>query len=92
MKTKTYSRENLINNNIVEDFVTLLDPAGKFLKPLIIDESVENKTDVYAHNAPGFLLNEKVKDNIRRAFLESSMLYAKNYLGTKDADLLLRGF
>lgn len=91
--TKTYNKNNLVNENIIDDFLSIVDPKNEFLINNAAKETVlENKTGAYAYNKMGFLIDEEVKQNIKNVFFQSNISYSKKYLDKINSDYLMDGF
>lgn len=90
--TKVYSRETLVNNDIVEDFFDLLpspimSPAYPFRT-----SKLANATTVYQHFPRLFLLSDECKKRVNFTFRDTAQAYADKFLNKVDASLLLKGF
>jgi len=89
--SKVYEKNNLSKKNIISDFIKLIDSEINFPKEDNI-RYLENKTNAYRYNKPGFLLNDEICYFIKHVFLESNILYANKYLDERNSKLLLTGF
>ncbi len=90
--TKVFQKNNLVNNDIVQDFISLVDPANNFLSNAKQMKYSENVTNIYNNKQSGYLIDEDTKRIIKDVFLNSNLSYAKKYLNKSDANLLLEGF
>lgn len=90
--SKVYRRDNLLGDDIVSDFVALIDPYGDFTTKSLQQKYDENVTNLYANHSPGFLLTPETRACIQSVFYDSARSYANKYLDENNTKLLLSGY
>lgn len=90
--TKVYHKNNLKENDIVSDFIHLIDPDNNFLKKDNNNTFFSNKTNAYTYNKKGFLISNETALLIKQAFMKSNILYSKKYLDDNNTNFLMKNF
>lgn len=90
--SKVYDKNHLVNNDSVQDFIAFVDPSNMFLKNKSQQIYSENTTDIYTDKQAGYLLDEETRETIKAVFLESNLLFARDYLSKEEAGIFLEGF
>lgn len=91
--SRTYHRSNLLDGDIVQDFLSLINLYPQQWKKFQPIETSQNETPQYdSPRQRGRLMTEKRNALIRDKFLESNSRYAAKYLGKNSAKYLLAGF
>lgn len=87
--TKIYSRNSLLNQDIVCDFLSLLPFETKLTD---FKEHDINPTSVYTHFPRHFVYNQESIERVRYTFSDSVDRYCERYLAPLASQNLKRGF